>query len=174
MVSCGELGDDPAKSKINIITVSWAGTICSEPAMASISVRPSRYSHDLIKKHGEFVINLTTKSLVFATDYCGVKSGRDINKFEKMKLTPLKATHVKAPLIGECPINIECKVTEVKKLGSHDMFIAKVLCIHADEKYIDAKGAFDLEKVEPICYSHGKYFGLGKFLCRFGFSVKKK
>ncbi len=174
MVTCGDFNDDVEKRNLNIITISWAGTICSEPAMASISVRPSRHSHELIKKHGEFVINLTTKKLAFATDFCGVKSGKNLDKFEKMKLTPVKAKHVKAPLIGESPVNIECQVTEVKELGSHDMFIAKVLCIHADEAYIDAKGAFDLTKADPICYSHGKYYTLGKHLGHFGFSIKKK
>lgn len=174
MVTCGTYDDDGDTSKANIITLSWVGTICSDPAMCSISVRPSRYSHGIIKKNGEFVINITTKALVFETDYCGVKSGRDMDKFKKMGLTPVHAEMVKAPLIKESPINIECSVEEMKKLGSHDMFIAKVLCIHAAEKYTDRKGKFDLEKADPICYSHGQYYNLGERLGGFGFSVKKR
>jgi len=173
MVTCGTYDGDGDTSKANIITLSWVGTICSDPAICSISVRPSRYSHDIIKKNKEFVINITTKDLVFETDYCGVKSGRDMDKFKKMKLTPLCAETVKAPLIKESPINIECSVEEIKKLGSHDMFIAKVLCIHADDKYTDRTGKFDLERSDPICYSHGQYYSLGKRLGHFGFSVKK-
>jgi len=168
MLSCGEF------DKPNIITVAWAGTICSEPAMLSVSIRPSRYSHEIISKTGEFVVNLTTQKMVFATDYCGVKSGREIDKFKECKLTPVKASFVKAPLIKESPINIECKVVEIKKLGSHDMFIANVMAVNADEKYIDKNGAFDLQSADPICYSHGQYYTLGKKLGGFGFSVKKK
>ena len=169
MVSCGDKPEN-----YNIITVAWTGTICSEPPMAYISVRPTRHSHDLISQTGEFVINLASKKLVFAVDYCGVKSGKDINKFKKLKLTPLKAEHVSAPLIAESPVNIECRVTERKHLGSHDMFIAKVLCVHADQHYINKKGAFNFQAAEPICYSHGKYYLLGRELGHFGFSVKKK
>lgn len=169
MVSCGSKPED-----YNIITVSWTGTICSEPAMTYISVRPTRHSYDIIKQTGEFVINLTTKKLSFATDYCGVKSGKNISKFTKLKLTPIKGTHVSAPLIKESPVNIECRVTERKQLGSHDMFMAKVLCIHADKQYINRKGAFNFQASEPICYSHGKYYQLGRELGHFGFSVRKK
>ncbi|KAF0133686.1 MAG: Conserved protein/domain typically associated with flavoprotein oxygenase DIM6/NTAB family [Candidatus Saganbacteria bacterium] len=169
MVSCGDKSEN-----YNIITIAWAGTICSEPAMASISIRPTRHSYDIIKRTGEFVINLTTKKLVFAADFCGVKSGREVNKFAKLKLSAVKGKHVSAPLIGESPVNIECKVTECKHLGSHDMFIAKVLCIHADKRYINKKGAFNLQDSEPICYSHGKYYLLGRELGHFGFSVRKK
>jgi len=169
LVSCGS---NPAN--FNIITIAWTGTICSDPAMASISIRPSRLSHGIIKETGEFVINLTTKQLAFATDFCGVKSGRDINKFERLKLTPLKAQNVSAPLIKESPVNIECRVTEIKSLGTHDMFLAKVLCIHADKKYLGKNGAFDLRKAEPLCYSHGKYYALGKYLGHFGFSIRKR
>ncbi len=169
MVSCGD-----KKDNYNIITIAWTGTICSEPAMTYISVRPIRHSHELIKRTGEFVINLVTRKLVFAADFCGVKSGRDLNKFNKMKLTPGKAEQVSAPLINESPVNIECRVTEIIPLGSHDMFMAKVLCIHADKKYINKKGAFRFEAAEPVCYSHGKYYLLGKELGYFGFSVKKK
>lgn len=169
LVSCGE-----DKADYNIITIAWAGNICSAPAMTFVSIRPSRLSHEIIKRTGEFVINLTTKRLVRAVDFCGVKSGRDINKFEQLKLTPLKADKVKAPLILESPVNIECKVTEIKPLGSHDMFLARVLCIHADKKFIDKKGALDLARTDPICYSHGKYYALGEELGYFGFSIRKK
>jgi len=169
MVSCGDKPEN-----YNIITIAWTGTICSDPAMTYVSIRPHRHSHKLIKKSGEFVINLTTKKLAFATDYCGVKSGRDMDKFKKMGLTPAKAQHVSAPLIKESPINIECRVTEVKSLGTHDMFMAKVLCVHADDRYLDKKGAFNLQAAEPICYSHGKYYGLGEYLGHFGYSVRKK
>lgn len=158
----------------NIVTVAWAGTICSNPAMVSISVRPERHSHKMLMETGEFVINLTTKDLVYATDYCGVKSGRDIDKFKEMNLTPLPATQVGAPLIAESPVNIECKVTEVKQLGTHDMFMAEVVAVHADEKYMDEKGKFHLEWAEPIVYSHGTYFSCGEQLGTFGYSVKKK
>lgn len=157
----------------NIITVAWAGTICSDPPMVSISVRPERYSYKLLKETGEFVINLTTKDLVYATDYCGVKSGRDIDKFKEMNLTALPGEVVKAPLIAESPVNIECRVTEVKPLGTHDMFMAEVVAVHADEKYMDANHKFHLEYAEPIVYSHGAYLETGKQLGTFGFSVKK-
>ena len=158
----------------NIITIAWAGTICSDPPMVSISVRPERYSYKLLKETGEFVINLTTKDLVYATDYCGVKSGRDIDKFKEMNLTAIPGEVVKAPLIAESPVNIECKVTEVKPLGTHDMFIAEVVAVHADEKYMDENHKFHLENAEPIVYSHGAYLETGKQLGTFGFSVKKK
>ncbi len=170
MVSVGSLLEER-----NIITVAWAGTICSEPAMVSISVRKSRYSHEIISRTGEFVINLTTERLAFATDWCGVKSGRDVDKFAQMRLTPVESKVVKAPAIGESPISIECKVRQVIELGSHDMFIAEVVNVQADERYLDSTtGAFDLSKSNPICYSHGKYYTLGREIGRFGFSVKKK
>ena len=157
----------------NIITVAWAGTICTNPAMVSISVRPERHSYQMIRETGEFVINLTTKSLVYATDYCGVKSGRDIDKFKACGLTPIPGRHVKAPMIQESPVNIECRVCEVKELGSHHMFIAEVLAVHADEQYLNDKNKFCLEKAEPIVYSHGAYLATGDILGTFGFSVKK-
>ena len=169
LVSCGD-----SKENYNMVTIAWTGTICSDPAMTYISVRPERHSHEIIKRTGEFVINLTTKRLSYATDWCGVKSGRDFNKFKEMKLTPIKGEKVSAPIIKESPINIECRVTEIKKLGSHDMFLAEVLCIQADNQYFDKKGAFDLRKAEPIAYSHGKYYALGEYLGYYGFSVKKK
>lgn len=168
MVSCQRKGEKP-----NIITVAWAGTICSDPVMLSISVRKERYSHDIIRETKEFVVNLTTKDTCFATDYCGVKSGRDVDKFKEMKLTPVAASKVAAPLIDECPVNIECKVVEVKELGSHDMFIAEVVAVHADEAYMDEKGKFDLAKAEPIAYSHGEYYTLGEKVGKFGYSVAR-
>lgn len=158
----------------NIITVAWAGTICTNPPMVSISVRPERYSYPILKETGEFVLNLTTRELAFATDYCGVKSGRDVDKFMELGLTPLKAEHVGAPLIEESPVNIECKVREVLPLGSHHMFLADVVAVHADEKYMDEKHKFHLEKAEPIVYSHGAYLVCGEQLGTFGYSVRKK
>lgn len=160
--------------KTNIITIAWAGTVCTNPPMVSISVRPERYSYPILKETGEFVINLTTKKLAFATDYCGVKSGRDVDKFKEMKLTPLKAKEVKAPLIQESPVNLECRVREILPLGSHHMFLADVVAVHADEKYMDEKHKFHLEKAEPIVYSHGAYLACGEQIGTFGYSVKKK
>ena len=158
----------------NIITVAWTGTVCTNPAMAYISVRPSRYSYDMIRKTGEFVINLTTEKLAFATDFCGVRSGRDVDKFQKMNLTKEKAQYVSAPMIGESPVSIECRVHEVKELGSHDMFLADVLAVHADPQYMDEKKKFHLNDAKPLVYSHGEYLGIGKKLGTFGYSVKKK
>lgn len=169
MVSvCGNNGES------NIITIAWAGTVCTNPPMVSISVRPERYSYGMLRETGEFVINLTTKELAFAADYCGVKSGRDVDKFHKMKLTPIPADEVKAPMIKESPVNIECRVTEVIELGSHHMFLAQVLAVHADEKYMDEKQKFHLADSNPIVYSHGTYFDLGEELGSFGYSVRKK
>lgn len=157
----------------DVCTIAWAGTINSDPAMVSISVRKSRYTYDLIQKSGDFVINLTTKELVFATDYCGVKSGRDEDKFESMKLTKEKAKLVSAPLIKESPVNIECKVTKSEDLGSHTIFMAEVVAVHADDKYMDENGKFHLEYAHPIVYSHGSYLETGEVLGTFGYSVKK-
>ena len=158
----------------NIITIAWAGTINSDPAMVSISVRKSRYSHELLMKNKEFVINLVTKDLTFAMDYCGVKSGRDIDKFQTMNLTKGKASSVNVPIIEESPVNIECKVTQVLELGSHDMFLAEVTAVLADEKYMDENGRFDLNKSNLVAYSHGQYFTLGEYVGKFGYSVQKK
>jgi len=169
MVTCGS-----SPENYNIITIAWVGTINTSPAMTYISVRKERHSYDLIKDSGEFVINLTTEDLVKVTDFCGVRSGKDLNKFETTGLTPEAATHVKAPLIKESPVNIECRVTEIKELGSHDMFLAEVLAVHVDDNYFDPTGKFHLDKAKPICYSHGEYFGLGKKLGTFGYSVMKK
>lgn len=160
--------------KDNIFTVAWTGTICSDPPMVSISVRPERYSYSLIRESGEFVINLTTEKLAFATDYCGVKSGRDVDKWKEMRLTKIPGSVVQVPLIGESPVNIECRVKEVTELGSHHMFVADVVAVHAQEKYMDKKGKFDLAKADPIVYSHGTYYTIGKPLGTFGYSVKKK
>lgn len=162
------------KGNDNIITVAWAGTVCTNPPMISISVRPERHSYQMIKESGEFVINLVTKDLVFATDYCGVKSGRDVDKFKEMKLKKEKAEKVAAPLIAQSPVNLECRVTECKELGSHHMFVAEIVSVHIDEKYMDEKGKFHLNETGLVTYSHGEYFALGKRLGSFGYSVKKK
>ena len=161
-------------AKANIFTLAWVGTVCTNPPMVSISVRPERYSYPILQDTGEFVINLTTRELVFATDYCGVKSGRDVDKFGELKLTKENASYVKAPMIGESPVNIECRVRQVKPLGSHDLFLADVLAVHADEKYMDEGHKFHLEKAEPIVYSHGAYLSCGEQLGTFGYSVRKK
>ena len=158
----------------NIITVAWTGTVCTNPAMAYISVRPSRYSYDMIRKTGEFVINLTTEKLAFATDFCGVRSGRDVDKFRKLNLTKEKAQFVSAPMIGEAPVSIECRVREVKELGSHDMFLADVLAVHADEAYMDKNNRFRLNDAGLLVYSHGEYLAGGRQVGTFGYSVKKK
>lgn len=158
----------------NIITVAWTGTVCTNPAMAYISVRPSRYSYDMIRKTGEFVINLTTEELAFATDFCGVRSGRDVDKFRKLNLTKEKAQFVSAPMIGEAPVSIECRVREVKELGSHDMFLADVLAVHADEAYMDKNNRFCLNDAGLLVYSHGEYLAGGRKVGTFGYSVKKK
>lgn len=170
MVSCGRKGETP-----NIVTIAWAGTICSDPAMVSISVRKERYSYDIIKETGEFVINLTTKELAFPTDWCGVKSGRDFDKFKEMKLTPGKAEQLEsAPIIEESPVNIECKVTEVKDLGSHHLFLAEVVAVQVSEEHMNEAGKFELNELGLVAYSHGEYFELGENLGKFGYSVKKK
>ena len=169
MVSCGREGETP-----NIITVAWAGTICSDPAMLSISVRPERYSYDIIRETGEFVVNLTSKELTRATDWCGVKSGRDVDKFAKTGLTPMPVEHVSAPAIAESPVNIACRVTESRALGSHTMFIAEVVGVTVDDAYLDENDRFHINDANLIMYSHGEYFALGKYLGKFGYSVQKK
>ena len=169
MVSCGDCPEN-----YNIITVAWTGTVCSDPPMCYISIRKDRHSHPIISKNKEFVINLTTEALAKATDWCGVRSGRDYNKFKEMHLTPEPAEKVKAPMIAESPLNIECKVVEIKELGSHDMFLAEVVAVHGDEKYFDpSTGLFQLNQAELITYSHGKYYTLGEKIGKFGFSVEK-
>lgn len=158
----------------NIITVAWAGTVCTNPPMVSISVRPERYSYKMLTDTREFVINLTTEKLAFATDYCGVKSGRDVDKFKELRLTREKASHVGVPMIGESPVSIECRVREIQEYGSHSVFTADVLAVHVDTAYMDEKGKFDLASANPIVYSHGEYYGLGKKLGTFGYSIRKK
>ena len=162
------------KGNHNVITVAWAGTVCTNPPMLSISVRPERHSYGMIKETMEFVINLTTEELAYATDYCGVRSGRDVDKFKEMHLTPERATEVKAPLIKESPVNIECKVKEILELGSHHMFLAEVVAVHVDDKYMNDQNKFELSKAKPLVYSHGEYYGIGKLLGSFGYSVRKK
>lgn len=168
MVSCGTMEEK------NIITVAWTGTINSDPAMTYVSIRPGRHSYEIIKKSGEFVINLVTERLAYACDFCGVKSGRDLDKFAEMHLTAQPGNAVSAPIIAESPVNIECKVKEIIPLGTHDMFLAEVVSVQVSEEYLDESGKFHFEKTKPICYSHGAYYGLGKKLGTFGYSVRKK
>ena len=162
------------EGKSNIITVAWAGTVCTNPPMVSISVRPSRYSYQILEETGEFVINLTNESLVKACDYCGVVSGRDVDKFAKTGLTPIPMEHVHAMGIDESPVNMECKITEKRELGSHTMFIAEVVGVTVDDQYMDETGKFHINESGLVMYSHGEYFALGKKLGKFGYSVKKK
>lgn len=169
MVSCRREGEKP-----NIITVAWAGTVCSTPPMVSISVRKERYSYDILKDTEEFVINLVTKDLVFAADYCGVRSGRDVDKFARLNLTEQLSKHIQAPGIAESPLNLECRITQVIPLGSHDMFLAEILGVTVDERYMDQNGKFHLNDAGLVAYSHGEYLELGKRLGKFGFSVAKK
>lgn len=169
MVSCAQEGKND-----NIITVAWTGTICTNPPMAYISVRPERYSYDMIKESGEFVINLPTSELTRATDFCGVRSGRDVDKFKEMGLHKDPAAQVKAPLIRECPVNIECRVREIKELGSHHMFLADVVGVNVDPEYMDETGKFHLNQAGLLIYSHGEYYDFGKRLGSFGYSVRKK
>lgn len=168
MVSCGDMESS------NIITVAWTGIINTDPAMVYISVRPERFSYNLIKTNGEFVINLVNSDLAYKADWCGVKTGAKVDKFKEMKLTKEKATFVDCPMIKESPVSIECKVKEIKELGSHHMFMAEVLAINANEEYIDEKGAFDITKCDLVAYANGKYFELGKQVGKFGYSVQKK
>ena len=168
MVSCQRPGERP-----NIITVAWTGTVCSSPAMVSISVRKERYSYEILKETGEFVINLATKELVRALDYCGVRSGKDVDKYKEMHLTELPSRIVGAPGIAESPVNIECRVTEVKPLGSHDLFLAEVVNVTVEHRYLDADGKFGLNQAGLVTYSHGAYFELGKKVGSFGYSVRK-
>ncbi|MCQ2521822.1 MAG: flavin reductase family protein [Lachnospiraceae bacterium] len=169
LISCSD-----GEGKDNVFTVAWAGTICSDPAMLSISVRKERFSHAMITKTGEFVVNLVGKDLVEAVDYCGVKSGRDTDKWADMKLTKLASEKVAAPSVAESPVSIECKVKQVLELGSHDMFIAEVVAVTVDDKYMDETGKFHFADAKPVAYSHGEYYSLGENLGKFGYSVKKK
>ena len=169
MVSCQREGERP-----NIITVAWAGTICSDPAMVSISVRKERYSYEIIRDTREFVINLVTERLAFATDFCGVRSGREVDKFQRMQLTPLASAKVGPPGIVESPLNLECRVKEILPLGSHDLFLAEVVGVTAEDDYMDQDGRFALNQTGLVTYSHGEYFTLGKKLGKFGYSVQKE
>ena len=170
LVSCGATPEE-----YNMLTIAWTGTVCTNPPMCYISVRKERHSYDIIRRTGEFAINLTTEDMAFATDWCGVRSGKEYHKFEEMKLTPGKAKTVSAPIIEESPLCIECRVKEVVSLGSHDMFIAEVLNVKADEKYMDKEtGKFELDLSNPLVYLHGGYYGLGNKIGKFGWSVEKK
>ena len=162
------------EGKSNIITIAWTGTVCTNPPMLYISVRPERYSYHMLEETGEFVVNMTTKKLAKAADYCGVRSGRDVDKWKETGLTPEKAQAVNVPLIAESPVNIECRVKEVLELGSHHMFLAEVLAVDVDESLLDMGGRLALEKAEPVVYSHGEYYGLSELMGTFGWSVRKK
>lgn len=170
MVSCGSTLDE-----YNIITIAWTGTVCSDPPMCFISVRPERHSYQLIRESGEFVINLVSRELAPVADWCGVRSGKKYNKFLETGLTPVHGSHVSAPLINEAPVNIECKVTQVIPLGTHDLFLAEVVAVHANEKLFNHKtDALELQRANLVSYSHGHYYDLGKIIGKFGFSVERK
>lgn len=169
LVSCGD-----RDGKVNLMTAAWTGTVCSDPPMVYVSVRKERFSHHMIQETGEYVINLTTEDLARATDFCGVRSGKDMDKFKEMHLTPVFGELEYAPMIAESPVSIECRVKNVMELGSHDMFVAEVTAVYVDERYMDEKGTFHLEKANPLVYSHGQYYGIGKHLGGFGYAVRKK
>ena len=163
------------KGNTNILTIAWTGTVCTNPAMVYISVRPERHSYQMLKESGEFVVNLTTEDLTHATDYCGVRSGKDVDKWKECGLTKEKAVSLKyAPVIAESPVNIECRIKSIQELGRHDMFLAEVTAVQVDEGYVDEKGKFELNRTGLLAYSHGEYLGLGKKLGTFGYSVRKK
>ncbi len=168
LISCGDI------KRPNVMTAAWTGIISSDPAMTYVSIRPSRYSHEIISKTKEFVINLPNLALAKATDFCGVKSGRNVDKFKACGLTPLKCAKINAPQIDEAPVSIECKVIDIKNFGTHDMFIAEIVAVDVDEKYINKEGALDLEKAGLLAYAHGFYYTLGRKIGKFGFSVEKK
>ncbi len=170
MISCGS-----CEEEYNIFTASWTGTVCTDPPMCYVSIRPSRHSYDIIKRNGEFVINLTNEALARATDWCGVRSGRDYNKFKEMGLTPAKTQVINSVIVQESPLSIECKVEQIIPLGSHDMFLARVVNVQADSKYLNPEtGAFRLSDAKLIAYSHGHYYKLGELIGKFGWSVEKK
>lgn len=169
LISCGDI-----ENASNLFTVAWAATVCTNPPMVSISVRPERYSYDMIKKSGEFVINLTTKDLAFATDYCGVRSGRDFDKWNDCHLTKERADNVLCPMVKESPVNIECKVSQIQELGSHHMFIADVVAVHVEDSLMDTNNTFHLNDSNLIAYSHGTYLTLGETIGHFGYSIQKK
>jgi flavin reductase (DIM6/NTAB) family NADH-FMN oxidoreductase RutF len=167
MVTSGDMENS------NILTVAWTGIVSSDPATTYVSIRKERHSYNMIKENKEFCINLTTEDLAYATDYVGVKSGRNLDKFKELNLTKEKGTIVKCPMIKESPVSIECKVTEIKEMGSHDMFLAEIVAVNVDEKYMDKSNKFDMDKCKIIAYSHGQYYSLGRKIGKFGFSVKK-
>ena len=169
LVSCGD-----KEGNLNLMTAAWTGTICSDPPMVYVSIRKERHSHHMIRETGEYVINLTTEKLARATDFCGVRSGRDMDKFKEMQLTPVHGALKYAPMVEESPVSIECQVTQVVELGSHDMFIAKVMGVTIDNQYMDDRGKFNLNASGLVSYSHGEYFELGKKLGSFGYSVKRQ
>ena len=160
--------------KDNLMTAAWAGTICSDPVMVSVSIRKERYSHDIIERTGEFTLSLTTNALAYAADYCGIRSGRDRDKFSDMKLTPLESSKISAPGVAESPVVLECRVSQILRLGSHDMFIAEVVNVSVDDAYLSPVGKLELERADLIAYSHGEYYELGKKIGKFGYSVRKK
>ena len=168
MVSCGDMQNS------NIITIAWVGIACSQPTRVYISVRPDRYSHHIIKETGEYVINLTSERLLAACDYCGIRSGRDVDKFAEMKLTKQAGSVVSAPMIAESPVSLECKVFDVISLGSHDMFLADVVAVHADESIVDESGKIDFALAHLVNYQHGDYYRCGRQLGRFGFAAQRK
>ena len=168
------VGCRDGEGRDNLMTAAWAGTICSDPVMVSVSIRKERYSHDIIENTGEFTISLTTTGLARAADFCGVRSGRDIDKFHEMKLTRLESAKIRAPGVAESPVVLECRVKQVLRLGSHDMFIAEVVNVSVDERFLDERGRLELEKADLIAYSHGEYFELGRKIGRFGYSVRKR
>lgn len=168
LVTCGTI------EKPNVLTIGWTGIVCTRPPMTYISVRPERFSHDIILNSGEFVINLTTSAMVKQVDFCGVKSGKDIDKFASCGFHAVPACKISVPLIDECPVSLECRVAESRLLGSHTMFLAEIIGIDADEKYIDSKGRLNLQQCGLTAYAHGEYFALGRKLGDFGFSVRKR
>jgi flavin reductase (DIM6/NTAB) family NADH-FMN oxidoreductase RutF len=169
LVSCGATPDE-----YNVMTASWTGTVCSNPPMCYVSIRPERYSYDIIKRTGCFVINLTNKDLARATDFCGVRSGRDMDKFKEAGITPGKAEVVAAPIVEESPVSIECRVVDIRPLGSHDMFLAEVVNVLVDAKYIDENDKLDMAAMDLIAYTHGEYFDVSNPKGFFGWSVRKK
>jgi len=169
LVTCTDLNGTP-----NIITIAWAGVVCSSPAAVSISIRPSRYSHGLIKQAGEFAVNIPNERHLFETDYCGTVSGRDVDKFKQTGFSAVSASSIKAPLIKECPVNLECRVKDIIKLGAHDMFIADVLAVNVDQDALNASGSFDHSRVSPIVYNQGQYWSLNKKIGDYGFSKSAK
>ena len=168
LVSCGTL------EKPNALTIAWTGITCSDPPMTYISVRPERYSYDIIKESGEFVINLPSGAMARATDFCGVRSGREMDKLAATDLTVEPAKEIAAPVIAQSPLALECRVKQIIPLGSHDMFLAEIVAVDVEERLLDEAGKLHLEKAGLMAYSHGEYFAMGKKIGSFGYSVRKK